>query len=84
MGSLDIKVLGGLPITIEYKTVGIGKKCAKLESIDAWKITHIAGRKCKKNPEWLWRKLHATRGEMDKIVAAAWDDFKLAEEEFWS
>lgn len=84
MNSFEIKVLGGLPVTIEYKTVGIGKKCAKLESVDTWKITHIGNRKCKKNPDGLWRKLHATQGEIDKIVAAAWDDFKLAEEELWS
>lgn len=83
MSSFDIKVLGGLPVTVEYTVVGIGRKCAKLGSVDDWRITHIGERRCKKNPEWLWRRLHAKRGEVDKLVAAAWDDFKLAEEEYW-
>jgi hypothetical protein len=66
---MDITVLGGLPVTVEFNTqgpdpdVGIFGTC-----VEEWWITHINGRKCKKHPQWLEDRIDAKKGEEDRIV----------------
>lgn len=65
----DITVLGGLPVTIEY-TVGGAERDVGIMSdyVDEWCITHINGRKCKKSPEWLYKRIAAKKGEEERIL----------------
>lgn len=51
---VELRVLGGLPITVTY------------DAYDDLVITHIAGRPCKKSPEWLFKRLEKT-GEIRTI-----------------
>lgn len=54
MQSIDIKVLGGLPITVAFTLGGDSGN----PYIDSWKITHIADNVCKKKPEWLYNRIN--------------------------
>ncbi len=67
---IDLTVLGGLPITVAYKIsraepdVGIMS-----DGVDDWWITHIAGRACKKHPEWLTRRLNAAKVDIEEMIS---------------
>lgn len=71
---LDITVLGGLPVTIEF-----GMQPAELDVgimnsyCDEWYVVAIAGRKCKKPPQWLYNRIDAKKGEEERITLACED-----------
>lgn len=66
---VDVRVLGGLPITVAYSTykaepdIGIFSP-----GIDEWWITAINNKKCKKEPEWLYNKIKSTPGEEERLL----------------
>jgi hypothetical protein len=66
---MDIRILGGLPVTVEYsicpadKSVGI-----EYGYVDEWYITHINDRKCKKQPQWLYNRIDKCKGEEERIL----------------
>ena len=66
----DIKVLGGLPVTVEY-TVARAEPDVGIMSdyVDEWWITHINDRKVKSEPKWLTSKL-----DEDKIACQIADE----------
>lgn len=74
MSSIDMRVLGGLPVTIEYdiqpaeKDVGLYS-----DYVDDWYVTHINGKRCKKSPEWLHTRIEKTKGEEDRIISECMD-----------
>lgn len=66
---IEMTVLGGLPVTInasiapaEYD-VGIMS-----DYVEEWYISEINGRKVKKSPEWLYRRIAKMKGEEDRII----------------
>jgi hypothetical protein len=61
MESAQFKILGGLPVTIEYS---IDEPSGLLHS---WKITEINERPCKKLPTWLYNRINAKVGEATRI-----------------
>jgi hypothetical protein len=73
-GEFDTAVLGGFPVTIRYKyqgadtTVGIWPHCD-------WWVHAINGRVCKKQPEWLYKRLDAA-GYNEAIQESCGDDYR--------
>lgn len=81
MSSVDITVLGGLEITVEF-SVGSAEPDVGImgDYVDEWYITHIAGRPLRKGEkaQWLYDRI-AKSGDEDRIVGKcleyAADDF---------
>jgi hypothetical protein len=68
---IDMTVLGGLPVTIEFTMAGADPSVGIMSSYcEEWVITHINGRKCKKEPNWLYERIAARKGEEDRIIEA--------------
>lgn len=70
MSSVDITVLGGMEITVEFTTGYEDGECGYPgHYVDEWYITHIAGRPLRKNEkcQWLYDRI-AKAGEEDRIV----------------
>ena len=75
----DIRILGGLPVTIEYTTQGAEPDVGIMSGyVDDWYIVAINGRPVKKC-DWLDRRIDATKGERDRIVEALNEDASEAE-----
>jgi len=70
MSSVDITVLGGMEITVEF-TIGRSEPDVGImgDYVDEWYITHIAGRALRKGEkcDWLYKRI-ADAGEEDRIV----------------
>lgn len=56
----ELKILGGLRVTIEYK--------AFRNEVYAWRIAAVAGRPCVKRPNWLHNRID--EAEEERIVEA--------------
>lgn len=57
---IDIKVLGGLPVTVSYTIDGPDYDVGYMSAgLGEWEITHINGKRCKKPPQWLYNRLDA-------------------------
>lgn len=59
--STDIKILGGLPVTVKFEhftDTGVGE----------WWIIYINDKKCKKSPQWLYNRIDNTKGEEERII----------------
>jgi len=70
MSSVDVTVLGGLEITVEFSIGGAEPDVGIMgDYVDEWYITHIAGRALKKGEkaDWLYRRIEKAKEE-DKIV----------------
>lgn len=74
---IDIKVLGGLPVTIEYdwcdydnSDIGQGGP-----GVDDWKIVAINGRYVK-NAAWLEKRIMADEAELDRVLDACIADYR--------
>lgn len=60
---IELKVLGGLPVTIAYRR----------NYREDWEVVAINGRYVK-NPQWLYRRLDASDGANERIREAIEDD----------
>lgn len=66
----DIRILGGLPVTIEYTVQGAEPDVGIMSGyVDDWYIVAINGRAVKKC-DWLDRRIDATKGEGERIIEA--------------
>ena len=65
--STDIKILGGLPVTVEFEYYSYDNETGSGGTEDWW-ITHINSKKCKKPPQWLYNRIDKTEGEEDRII----------------
>lgn len=65
---LTTTVLGGLTITVEY-TIQPAEYDVGITSsyCDGWEIVAINGRKCKKAPMWLHKRIDEMKGEAERI-----------------
>lgn len=74
---IDLRVLGGLPITVAY-TVGRAEPDVGIMSdyVDDWWITHVGGRKVKGFPDWLLRRLRKAKVDIVAVIsdAADWEN----------
>jgi len=71
MMEFTMSVLGGLPVTIEFSIARPDYDVGIMSSYcDGWHVTHIAGRKVKKAPQWLYNRIEARKGEEDRITMA--------------
>lgn len=67
---IDIRILGGLPVTIEYSVQPAEPDVGIMSGyVDEWYVTAINGRPVK-SCAWLDRRIDATKGERDRIVEA--------------
>lgn len=71
---IDLRVLGGLPITVAY-TVGRAEPDVGIMSryVDDWWITHIGRRKVKNSPEWLLLRLRKAKVDIVDVISEAVD-----------
>lgn len=70
MSSVDVTVLGGLQITVEFTTSGAEPDVGIMSSyVDEWYITHISGRPLRKKEkcDWLYDRI-AKAGEEEIII----------------
>lgn len=64
----DVTVLGGLLITVSFTIEGPDREVGIFySSVNDWEITHIAGRKCKKSPGWLYDRIEARKDEVERL-----------------
>jgi hypothetical protein len=67
----DIRILGGLPITVEYTVAPADRDVGIMSDyVEEWCITHINDRKCKTEPLWLTKRIAACKGEEERILTA--------------
>ncbi|MBN46235.1 MAG: hypothetical protein CMH23_07155 [Methylophaga sp.] len=70
----EITVLGGLPVTIEFTVYPAEPDVGIMSDyIDEWSIVEIAGKPCKKSPDWLYKRIDGVKGEEDRIVEACFE-----------
>ena len=78
MRSMDMTVLGGLPITVEYSMASAEPDVGIFSDyVDEWYITHINGRKVKKC-DWLYKRISSSKEEetiLDKIYSNEEGDY---------
>ena len=74
MHSVNVSVLGGLPVTVEYSIEaadpGVGIWGGGVEE---WHIVAVAGRRRKVCPEWLQKRLDNDPKTVDRIMDAIAD-----------
>jgi len=65
MPSIDMKILGDLPVTIEYE-IALAETDVEImrRYIDWWNISHVAGRKVNK-AEWIYDKIYKLNIDQD-------------------
>ena len=65
----QITVLGGLPVTVEYNIQEAEPSVGIMSSyVSEWEITYINGRRCKKSPLWLYKRIKARKGEETRLI----------------
>lgn len=72
MASIEVTVLGGLNIEVEYTMGGADRSVGIMSDyVEEWYITAIAGRSLRKGEkaDWLYKRIEAAKEE-DKIVEA--------------
>lgn len=72
MTSVDVKVLGGLEITVEFTMARAEPDVGIMSDyVDEWYITHIAQRPLRKNEkcQWLYDRIERAKEE-EKILEA--------------
>ncbi len=70
MSSVDVTVLGGMEITVEFSTGYEDGECGYPgHYVEEWYITHIAGRALRKGEkcDWLYKRIEDAKEE-EKIV----------------
>ena len=66
---IDIKVLGGLPVTVEFDAIGADPECGYMSDyVEDWSIVAINSRTVKKC-DWLYKRIEAAKEE-EKILLA--------------
>lgn len=68
-----IRVLGGLPITVEFSTGRVEPDVGvMLRHIEGWRIVEIDGRPLRKkeSADWLYARIAASKGEEERIFEA--------------
>lgn len=69
MPEVDITVLGGLPVTVEYEVEGADPDVGiPSKYVGNYSITAIAGRTTRREPHWLHNRIHSTAGEHSRIL----------------
>jgi len=70
---VEITVLGGLPITVEFETeqTSFALNDSWVTEISEWEIVAVAGRYVKKAPEWIYKRL--TGKDEESILEACYD-----------
>ena len=70
----DTTILGGLPVTIAFDTTGYDNRDVGLgvDDVDNWSIVAVNG-KTVRRCDWLYKRIHATKGEEDRILEACYD-----------
>ena len=74
----DIRIFGGLPVTVEYSVQGPEPDVGIMSSwVEDWSITHIAGRKVKRPSQvaWLYTKLGEDKKATDALVDAIYQSW---------
>ncbi len=67
--TVDITVLGGLPVTIDFDIAGPDPDVGIMSAYcDGFMITHINHRKCKKYPNWLHDKIEKNTKEHERVL----------------
>lgn len=67
----DMKVLGGLPVTIEFDVCGADPEVGIMSAYaEDWRIVAVNGRFPTGGVEWLYKRIDATKGEDDRIMQA--------------
>lgn len=73
MAEAEIRILGGLPVTIEYDVQGAEPDVGIMSAyVDDWYIVAVNGRAPKKvkptSFDWVYNRINATEGETDRIL----------------
>lgn len=73
MAEAEIRILGGLPVTIEYDVQGAEPDVGIMSAyVDDWSIVAVNGRypkKGAKNPfAWVYKRIEAKDGEEKRIL----------------
>lgn len=67
----ETKILGGLRVELDCYICPADPDVGIFEPYcDEWTIVAIAGKPCKKPPQWLYNRIEKTYGEQDRINAA--------------
>lgn len=67
--SVDITVLGGLPVTVEFTLCGAEPDVGIMSDyVDEWSIVAINDRTCKRPPQWLYNRIDKTKGEEELLL----------------
>ena len=77
----QLSILGGLPVEIEYQWEPGDRSVGLEEGIADWEIVAIghSPRAFKSRPDWLYRRIEATKGEEDRIIFALYDHHSSAQ-----
>ena len=71
MLTCSIRILGGLPITVEFTTAPAEPDVGIFSPyLDDWWITHIANRRLKKptHADWIYNRLAASKPATDRLI----------------
>lgn len=72
----EIRVLGGLPITIEFSPCRAEPDVGIMSDyVEEWYVVEIAGRPLRKGEkcQWLYDRIEAKKGEEDRILQACFE-----------
>lgn len=73
MAEADIRILGGLPVTVEYNVQGAEPDVGIMSAyVDEWWIVAVNGRAPKKvkptSFDWVYARINAKEGEDKRII----------------
>jgi hypothetical protein len=80
----DVRILGGLPVTIEFTMQGAEPDVGIMSDyVEEWFVSHINGKVCKKSPDWLYNRIQARKGEEDLILNACYEAAKGWQDDYY-
>jgi hypothetical protein len=70
----DVRVLGGLPISVDFEIVGPDPSVGLFSPwVEDWTIVAIGTRRVKK-ADWLYDRIMAKKGEEERLIEALLSD----------
>lgn len=63
----ELRILGGLPVTIEFTVAAAEPDVGYWGGVDDWYVVAVNG-KGGKSFDWVHKRIDATKGEADRIV----------------
>ena len=67
MSNCEIRILGGLPVEVDFEVDDMGVHINDFYKVQKRRMVRMG--------DWVWKRIEATQGEMERIEKAVFDAF---------